>query len=128
MLNFREFQAGPDPFGRTYEVLFEWMQTAISLRHSDTVDVKFLLRSDGERAGKTIALPHADLLQLSKQTNHELNDAWCCRLAAQHLLHLVETGEDLEKSLVTLSYPQLEEYARMVAQEERSAVQQRGAA
>jgi hypothetical protein len=36
MLNFRQFEAGPDPFGRKFQVLFKWMQTAISLRHALT--------------------------------------------------------------------------------------------
>ncbi len=128
MLNFREFQAGPDPFGRTYQVLLKWMQTAISIRHSDTVDVKFLLRSDGERTAKTIAMRHADLLKLSRETRHELTDPWCSLLAAQHLLRLVETGEDLEKDLVTVSYPQLQDYAAIVADEEKTAIRNRGAA
>jgi hypothetical protein len=128
MLNFREFQAGPDPFGRTYQVLFKWMQTAISIRHSDTVDVRFLLRGDEERAEKTIAIPHADLPKLSRETGHELTDAWCSRLAAQHLIHLIETGEDLEKSLVTVLYPDLEKYAAVIAQEEQAAIRNRGAA
>jgi hypothetical protein len=128
MLNFREFQAGPDPFGRTYQVLLKWMQTAISIRHSDTVDVKFMLTTGSERTEKTIAMPHADLLKLSRETSHEMTDAWCSRLAAQHLLRLVETGEDLEKDLVTPSYSQLKEYAALVAQDEQAAVRNRGAA
>ena len=41
--NFRRFQAGPDPFGRTWEVEYRWLQTGISIRHADTVDVKFIL-------------------------------------------------------------------------------------
>jgi hypothetical protein len=41
MQNFREFEAGPDPFGRMWSVQFKWLQTAISLRHSDSIDVKF---------------------------------------------------------------------------------------
>jgi len=50
MLNFRQFEAGPDPFGRKFQVFFKWLQTAISLRHADTVDVKFVLEDeDGER-------------------------------------------------------------------------------
>src|SRR3954452_19852743 len=123
MLNFREFQAGPDPFGRTYQVLFKWMQTAISLRHSDTIDVKFILRTDGEQTEKTIAMPHVDLLKLARETSHELTDPWCSRLAAQHLLNLVATGEDLEKDLVTVSYSQLQECAGVLAQEDRAVMQ-----
>ena len=109
MQNFREFDAGPDPFGRTWHVLFKWLQTAIALRHSDSVDVKFLLRSDDTRIEKTIALSHPDLLELSEKTGQALTDPWCSRLAALHLKHIIETGEDMEKSLVT---PTLEQLAR----------------
>src|ERR1700751_4353919 len=101
MLNFRQFEAGPDPFGRKYQVLFKWLQTAISIRHSDTVDVKFILIDDaGDRTEKTIALPHADLLRVAKEIGRELDDPLCARIAAAHLVHLVETGEDMEKDLV----------------------------
>ena len=46
--NFRRFQAGPDPFGRTWDVEFRWQQNGISIRHADTVDVKFHLSRDGD--------------------------------------------------------------------------------
>jgi hypothetical protein len=110
MQNFRQFEAGPDPFGRTWKVEFKWMQTAISLRHSDTVDVKFVLRDDATRVQKTIAMMHADLLQLSKKTGRPMTDAWCSRLGALHLKHLVETGEDMEKDLITVSPEELAAY------------------
>lgn len=103
MENFRQFDAGPDPFGRAWKAEFKWLQTAISLRHSDTVDVKYVLRTDGERTEKTIAMPHADLLELSQKTGRVLTDPWCSRLAATHLKHLIESGEDMEKDLVTMS-------------------------
>src|SRR5580700_8771438 len=96
ILNFREFEAGPDPFGRKYQVFLKWLQTAISTRHSDTVDVKFTLVDDnGEQTEKTIALPHADLLRVSRETGRSMDDPWCTRIAARHLLYLVETGEDM---------------------------------
>jgi hypothetical protein len=102
--NFRRFQAGPDPFGRTWEVEFRWLQTGISIRHADTVDVKFLLWTEGEpKQEKVLALSHPELLKLSKETGHALTDGWCLKLAACHLIHMIESAEDLEKSLVTLS-------------------------
>ena len=109
MDNFRQLEAGPDPFGRTWQVDFKWLQTAISLRHSDTVDVKFVLRN-GERIEKTIAMLHLDLLDLSKKTGRPMTDAWCSRLAALHLQRMIKTGEDLEKDLVTVSPADLAEY------------------
>jgi hypothetical protein len=114
--NFRHFRAGPDPFGRTWQVDFLWLQTAIAIRHSDTVDVKFLLSHGDERVEKVIALPHADLVALSQQLGRPLTDPWCSRLAALHLIHMIESGEDLEKDLVTVSPADLEKYAAMLEQ------------
>jgi hypothetical protein len=120
MLNFRQFEAGPDPFGRKVKVYFKWLQTAISLRHADTVDVKFVLEDDGgARTEKTIALPHADLLAISKELGRAMDDAWCSRLAAKHLIHLIETGEDMEKGLVTVPFTDLRDYAAALAVMER---------
>jgi hypothetical protein len=124
MLNFRQFDAGPDPFGRKYQVLFKWLQTAISLRHSDTVDVKFVLvDEDGGKTEKTIAMPHADLQQVSQELDRKMDDPWCSRLAAAHLLHLIETGEDMEKSLVTVLPSHLKLYAGELARAERAELQ-----
>ena len=109
MQSFREFEAGPDPFGRSWQVQFQWMMTAISLRHSDSVDVKFVLRCDDTKVTKTVALMHPDLLELSEKTGRPLTDPWCTRLAAEHLKYVVETGEDMEKNLITPSLGQLAE-------------------
>ncbi|MEO8372439.1 MAG: hypothetical protein ABI806_24850 [Candidatus Solibacter sp.] len=123
MKNFRQFEAGPDPFGRKFQVLFKWMQTAISLRHADTVDVKFILVDEnGERTAKTIALPHVDLLEIAKETGRKMDDPWCSRLGAMHLIHLVETGEDMEKDLVTVPRADLKAYALSLAETENAAV------
>jgi hypothetical protein len=109
MRNFREFEAGPDPFGRTWHVEFKWLLTAISLRHSDSVDVKFIVHGDDTKVEKTIALRHPDLLELSAKTGQPLTDPWCSRLAAEHLKDVIATGEDMEKSLITPSLEQLKE-------------------
>jgi hypothetical protein len=123
MLNFREFEAGPDPFGRKIQVFFKWLQTAISLRHADTVDVRFVLvEPDGNRSQKTIALPHADLCQVSRDLKRPFDDPWCSRIAAMHLCHLIETGEDMEKDLVTVSASDLARYAASLAESERTAI------
>ena len=114
--NYRRFVAGPDPFGRTWQVEFRWLQTAISIRHSDTVDVKFIVWTDAEeKQEKVIALPDALLQELSKKTGHLVTDPWCMKLAAEHLRRLIVTGQDLEKTLVTLSMADLEQAAGLRA-------------
>jgi hypothetical protein len=107
--NVRRFQAGPDPFGRTWEVEFRWLQTGISIRHADTVDVKFVVWTEGEdKQEKIVALPHPLLLKLAAKSGHALTDPWCLKLAGRHLRYMISSGEDLEKTLVTLSADDLE--------------------
>lgn len=114
---FRRFQAGPDPFGRTWQAEYRWLQTGISIRHADTVDVKFVMWMDGpngeqlEQQEKIIAMPHPDLLVLSQETGHAITDPWCARLAARHLEYVITSGEDLEKTLITVPLPVLRRLA-----------------
>jgi pyruvate/2-oxoacid:ferredoxin oxidoreductase beta subunit len=113
--NFRQFQVGPDPFGRTWQVHFSWLQTGISIRHADTVDVKFGISTSQEGFDeRVIALPHPVLLAVSKKVGHALTDAWCMKIAALHLQHMLETGEDIEKTLVTVPAEEIEHYARQL--------------
>ena len=111
--NFRKFKAGPDPFGRMWDVEFRWLQTAISIRRADTVDVKFEVETDGEpKAEKVVALLHPDLLRLSTSTGHPLTDPWCMKIAGLHLKNMIESGEDMEKTLVTIHFDHMDRYAR----------------
>ncbi len=83
---------------------FRWLQTAISIRHADAVDVKFALTcDDGPEEEKVIALPHSALLSLAAEHKRELTDPWCMRMAGAHLKRMIETFEDMEKTLVTVS-------------------------
>ena len=122
--NDRRFQAGPDPFGRTWEVEFRWLQNGISIRHSDTIDAKFVVWTQGVAAAevtgaedvdakseKIIALPHTLVLALAAKTGHAVTDGWCMKLAATHLRNIIVSGDDLEKTIVTLSQTELEQAA-----------------
>jgi hypothetical protein len=120
MLNFRQFEAGPDPFGHKFQALFQWLQTAISLRNADTIDVKFTLVDEaGVQTAKTIALPRPGVIRAAAQAGRAVDDAWCARLAALHLLRLVRTGDDMEKDLVAVSPADLERHAAELASMER---------
>ena len=119
--NFRLFQAGPDPFGRTYQVEFRWQQNAISIRHSDSVDVKFEISHGEDIEEKVIALPHPDMLKLAARHDRPMSDALCLKLAALHLKYMIETDTDMDKVLVTATPADLE---RAIARlEQASSVQ-----
>jgi hypothetical protein len=107
----RLFEAGPDPFGRMWKVQFRWLQTGISIRHADTVDVKFFISSEGLPAEeKVIALPRAFLLKLTGDSGRKLTDPLCMRLAAAHVRHMIETSEDMDKTLVAILPAELASY------------------
>jgi hypothetical protein len=111
--NFRRFVTEADPFGRVWDVEFRWQQNGISIRHADTVDVKFNIWTvDEPKQEKVVAIDHPDLLRLSSETGTDLSDAWVALLAARHLKHMIETDEDMEKTLVTVPYQDLQRYAR----------------
>ena len=121
MLSFREFEAGPDPFGRKFQVMLKWLQTAISIRHADAVDVKFVLTGEnGARIERTVSFPHAALLQVSAETGRKMDDAWCGRLARLHLESMIRNGEDMEKDLVTVGSADLRKLAEELAALEKS--------
>ena len=65
------------------------------------------------------------LLELSRRTGHEMSDAWCSRLAAEHLKHMIESGEDLDKDLVTPRLDELAEHAAVIDREEKAEVSSR---
>ena len=111
--HFRQFDVGPDPFGRTWKVSFRWLQVGISIRHADTIDVKFILQpNDGPEEEKVIALPHAALLDVARRRHRVLTDAWCMKLASLHIRRMISTAEDMEKTVVTLSAAEIEERDR----------------
>jgi len=51
-----------------------------------------------------------------------MDDPWCARLAEMHLLHVIATGEDLEKNLITVPYAELERYAAELRRMEEAAI------
>lgn len=110
MENFREFQLGPDPFGRNWQVRFKYLQTGISIRHSDSVDICFILSSGDEKAQKVVVLSHPELREFSKKSGRAITDTWCSRMAFCKLKHVTENGEDLDKEYLIVTPAEIEEY------------------
>jgi hypothetical protein len=116
----RNFQAS-DPFGRTWDVEFRWLQNAISIRHADTVDLKYYISSGDERRELVVALPHPALLKICAERGRPLTDAWCLRLGAKHTGHMITTWADMDKTLVTADAAELAAYnAEIEAADEAS--------
>jgi hypothetical protein len=114
MENFRDFDAGADPFGRTWHAQFKYLQTGISIRHSDSVDVRFVLSNGEEQMQKTIVIPNADIRAYGKRTGRVISDPWCSRIAMLKLKNAVETAEDLEKDYLMVTADEIAEYDALI--------------
>ena len=111
-MNFEEFSAYSSLEGKNYQCRFYNLATGIAPRHSDTVDVKFLVNGKGV----VVALAHAGLVEFRRQTGRSLTDPDVIWIAALTLKELLETGDGVEEPLITLSPQQtLEQAQRMVA-------------
>jgi len=110
MQNFRDLKLGPDPFGRTWHAQFKYLQTGISIRHSDSVDVCYILDNGDEQVQKTVVIQNADIRAYGARTGRPLSDAWCSRIALCKLRYVIETAEDLEKEYLPVTAQEIEEF------------------
>ena len=119
--NFRNFETGPDPFGRSWKIAFRWQQNGISIRHADTIDVKWDLECDGEKQEKVIALPLPVLMQVAKEQQRPISDAWCMKLGGLHLIEMISSWQDMDTELVTVSLETARIYAGQIAEVDNRA-------
>src|SRR5271166_6388838 len=110
MENFRDFEAGPDPFGRMWHAQFKYLQTAISIRHSDSIVVCYILQSGDERMKKTVVIPHAEMRAYCERAGRTMSDTLYSRIAMCRIRHMIETAEDLDKDFLVLTPREIEEF------------------
>ncbi len=98
-MDYQEFSVGSPADGAIYRCRFHHLRTGISLRHSDTVDVQYLVNGKGI----TIALPHAAFAEYRRQTGIGLTDRDAIEIAGLVLKERLERGEPVEEPLLPLS-------------------------
>ena len=115
--NSRKFEV-VDPFGRAWDVEFRWHQNGITIRHADTVDVKYYISNDEERRELVVALPHPILTRLSQKLHRTITDPWCMMLAGLHVRHMISNWDDMERVLATATEQELASYADQIEKAE----------
>ncbi len=116
MENFRDFDAGTDPFGQKWHANFKYLQTGISIRHSNSVDVCFILDNGVEQVQKIVVIPNPEIRAYAARTGRPVSDAWCSRIALCKLQHVISTAEDLEKEYLLVTAREIEEYDSKIKQ------------
>lgn len=91
-MDFREFECVSRVGGSKYQCFFIFLQTAISLRHSDTVDARFEV--NGRRL--TVAMPHLAFVAYRERHGAVITDPHAAGIAAACLREYLESGGSLE--------------------------------
>ena len=107
MNDWRDFEVPSRLGGRVHHCRFHTLVTGISPRHSDTVDVKFLVNG----SPVVLALPHAAFAEHLRKTGLPLTDQDAIRIAGISLKMLLERGERVDTPLLALSTQQTLELA-----------------
>ena len=111
-MNYEVFSACSPLDRNNYHCRFYNLATGIAPRHSDTVDVKFLVNGKGV----VVALAHPGVVEFRRQTGRSLTDSDVIQIAGFTLKELVEKGDWVEEPLLSLSPQQtLEQAQKMFA-------------
>ncbi|MGH9535673.1 MAG: hypothetical protein ACRD2E_12535 [Terriglobales bacterium] len=90
---YEDFHAGDPLTGREYHCLFQCLITGIATRHSDTVDVKFLVNG----APMWLGLPHPAWIEFRQRSGHSITDRMAVDLAGLYLKQTIESGMGVDR-------------------------------
>ena len=85
--------------GNQLHCQYQALIVAISTRHADAVDIKFLV---GDRP-VWIALPHPAWVEYNRQTGKVITDPMAVQIAGHYLKWAIESGEDSGREMYTLT-------------------------
>jgi hypothetical protein len=102
------FEVASKGIGAAVKVHFVHLYPAIATRHSDSIDVVFLV--DGRKA--TVAISCATLAELRVRDGKNLTDQQLADIATLHLRRTLQQGYDATEAELFLSGEQLRGLAR----------------
>ena len=115
---FTNFTATDRWTGKQVHCIYEALIVAISTRHADAVDIKFLV--DGRPVW--VALPHPAWVEYKKQTGKMITDSLAKEIAGHFLKTALESGEGMGREMYSLTVEQtLKHLDGVVAEAEAEA-------
>ena len=104
--------------GEEIHCMYQAVIVAISTRHADAVDIKFL--ASGRPVW--IALPHPAWPEYNRRTGKVLTDPLAIEIAGHFLKAAIESGLDSGREMYSLTVEQTLEHLDAVMQEEHAAL------
>ena len=99
---YRDFHALDRWTKKQVHVLYQALIVAVSTRHADAVDIKFLV--DGRPVWVTLPLPAWD--EYRKRTGKTITDALAIEIAGHFLQTALESGEGVGREMYSLTVEQ----------------------
>jgi hypothetical protein len=96
---FADFTATDRWTKKQVHCVYQAMIVAISTRHADAVDIKFLV--DGRTVW--VALPHPAWVEYRKRTGKVITDSLAQAIAAHYLKASLEAGEGLGREMYSIT-------------------------
>lgn len=96
---YRDFRARERWTGQELHCLYQALVVAISTRHADAVDIKFLV------SGRPvwISLPHPAWVEYPKRTGRTLTDPMAIAIAGHYLKQAIESGLEGGREMYSLT-------------------------
>jgi hypothetical protein len=103
--------------GQDVHCMFQAVITAISTRHADAVDIKFLVNG----RPVWVALPHAAWGEYNRRTGKVVSDPLAVQAAGHFLKSAIENGEEDGREMYTLTVADALNHLEAVVQEHATA-------
>jgi hypothetical protein len=110
---YDDFQAVDRWTGKRVRCMYQALVVAISTRHADAVDIKFLA---GDRP-VWIALPHVAWVEYNRQTGEVISDPMAVQIAGHFLKWAIESGEDNGREMYSLTVQETLDHLHAVKDE-----------
>ena len=96
---YQDFHATDRWSKRKVHCVYQALIVAISTRHADAVDIKFLV--DGRPVW--VALPHPAWVEYEKRTSKRITDPLAVEIAGHYLKTALEAGEGMDREMYSLT-------------------------
>jgi len=93
--------------------IYQALIVAISTRHADAVDVKFLV----EGRPVWVALPHPAWVEYNKRTGKMITDPLAVEIAGRYLETILQTGEGIDREMFSLTVEETLKHLEAVVSE-----------
>jgi hypothetical protein len=110
---YDEFVATDRWTGQPVHCRYQALIVAISTRHADAVDIKFLA---GDRP-VWVALPHPAWVEYNRETGKIITDPMAVQIAGHYLKWAIESGEDNGREMYALTVQETLEHLKAIVDE-----------